>query len=292
MRPIRPFARMRRVTRSTSATSTASISAGDFRERPSADCDPNDPRRRRARTGRGSRLCARACRWRPEARPNSETRAASGSVRHLADRGQPPVVELRRGDRPDSPQPPHRKGMQKVALPAGGHDQQAVGLGHAAGHLGQVLGVRPADGERQAHLRRARPVAGAPRCPRVCRRCARAPGRRGTPRRSTAAPPPERPRGRSRTPPCWPRCRPPSAAARRAAPGRGDAPASRPSPSGHRRRGPRSSRPARRRCRPPWAGPAAAGRRAARPRRRRRRGRREGPLARTYVRISGGRTVA
>ena len=52
MRPIRPDARIRRVTRSTTATSAASVSTGPRSS--AAYCDPNERRRPRGRTGRGS----------------------------------------------------------------------------------------------------------------------------------------------------------------------------------------------------------------------------------------------
>ncbi len=46
--------------------------------------------------------------------------------------------------------------MQKGQLTVGRNHQQAVRLGHAAGYLGQELGPRHADGDRQvdplAHL--------------------------------------------------------------------------------------------------------------------------------------------
>ena len=46
VRPTRPAVLIRRVTRSTRPIATASISAGDFGERPSARCEPIEPRRR------------------------------------------------------------------------------------------------------------------------------------------------------------------------------------------------------------------------------------------------------
>ena len=52
---------------------------GEVGRRPSARCDPIEPRRRPVRTGRGSRLCARACRWRPDADPSIDTSTDSGS---------------------------------------------------------------------------------------------------------------------------------------------------------------------------------------------------------------------
>ena len=67
-----------RPSRSTSPTTTVSRSAADRRLRPSARCAPIDRRRRRACTGRGSRLWASAWMCRPEPRPSIVTRAASG----------------------------------------------------------------------------------------------------------------------------------------------------------------------------------------------------------------------
>ena len=77
VRPTRPAARKRRVTRSTSPTTTASRASGVVFRRPSACCDPIECRRRPTCTGRGSRLWARAWRWRPDAGPSMATRAAS-----------------------------------------------------------------------------------------------------------------------------------------------------------------------------------------------------------------------
>ena len=79
VRPTRFAFRMRSVTRSTRPTSTVSSSSADRRRRPSARCEPIEPRRRLACTGRGSRLWARACRCRPEARPSMATRVASSN---------------------------------------------------------------------------------------------------------------------------------------------------------------------------------------------------------------------
>ena len=66
VRPSRSAARIRRVTRSTSPISETSTSVSDFGDQPSARCAPIEPRRRRASTGRGSRLCESACSWRPD----------------------------------------------------------------------------------------------------------------------------------------------------------------------------------------------------------------------------------
>ena len=86
VRPTRSAARIRRVTRSTSPTSIASRSPlTSPRRRPSACCEPIDPRRRPVCTGRGSRLCASACRCRPVAAPSIDTSASRRAGRHLAD---------------------------------------------------------------------------------------------------------------------------------------------------------------------------------------------------------------
>ena len=58
----------------------ASISAAVRGPRPSARCDPIEPRRGRVRTTRGSRFPARACRCEPAARPSSDTSAPSPSL--------------------------------------------------------------------------------------------------------------------------------------------------------------------------------------------------------------------
>jgi hypothetical protein len=79
VRPTRLAFRMRSVTRSTRPMRTVSSSSADLRRRPSARCEPIDPRRRLAWTGRGSLLWASAWRCRPEARPSMETRAVSSS---------------------------------------------------------------------------------------------------------------------------------------------------------------------------------------------------------------------
>ena len=55
-------------------------------QRPSARCDPIDRRRRPTCTGRGSRLWARACRWRPDARTEQRDEHPFLERRDLADR--------------------------------------------------------------------------------------------------------------------------------------------------------------------------------------------------------------
>ena len=71
--PGRSAARMRRVTRSTTPSSTRSRSATVCGPRPMACCEPIDRRRLPVSTRRGSRLLARACRWRAAAGPISGT---------------------------------------------------------------------------------------------------------------------------------------------------------------------------------------------------------------------------
>ena len=108
MRPARPAVRIRRVTRSTSPTTTASSASGDRGERPSARCAPNERRRRRTRTGRGSRLWASAWRCRPAAGPSSETSAASPSAATWPTVASPSLVQLAprsRGRRPRAARP-------------------------------------------------------------------------------------------------------------------------------------------------------------------------------------------
>ena len=126
--------------------------SGDRRPRPSARCEPIERRRRPTCTGRGSRLWARACRCRPAARPSIETSAASASPATSPTVVIPRSCSLSGGDRADAPQPLDRQRVQEGELAVGRHHQQAVGLGHAAGHLGQELRPGDADGDRQPDL--------------------------------------------------------------------------------------------------------------------------------------------
>ena len=160
VRPTRPAARMRRVTRSTRPTSVASMVAGRrrrpaeraLRRRSSAAAGPTC-------TGRGSRLWASAWRWRPDARPSMATSVASASW------ATSPTVVIPRScslAAVTGPTPQSRSTGERVEegqLAVGRHHQQAVGLGHAARHLGQELGAGDADGDGQAdpleHVARA-----------------------------------------------------------------------------------------------------------------------------------------
>ena len=193
MRPARPFARMRRVTRSTRATSTASISAGDFRDRPEGATAT-----RTSRAGGGSphrpgvavvregvQVPARRPPQQRDQRPLTE-------LGHLADGHEPSVVELGCRDRAHAPQPL----------------RPATGAGTRAPHRAAPRGGRRASPRRwppwpgawcrarrrsaAARRSRARRAAAAPDVRGRARRFARARGRRGRPRRSTA---PRRPGG-------------------------------------------------------------------------------------------------
>ena len=181
---------------------------GDRRRRPSARCEPIERRRRPTRTRRGSRLWASACRCRPAARPSIATSAASGSSATSPTVVIPRAWSLRAVTGPDAPEPLDRQRVEERQLAVGRHDEQAVGLGHAARHLGEELGARHADGDRQPDL--LEHLAPQPRGD--LRRRARDPlagrGRRGTPRRSTGPRPAAWCPRRPRTPPCSPRSRP------------------------------------------------------------------------------------
>ena len=126
------------------------------RGRPSACCDPIERRRRPTCTGRGSRLCASAWRWRPDARPSIATSTISARPRDLADGRDAAIVELCGGHRPDAPEPLDRERVEEGRLAVGRHDQQTVGLGDPARHLGEELGAGHADGDRQTRPARAR----------------------------------------------------------------------------------------------------------------------------------------
>ena len=62
------------------------------------------------------------------------------------------VAKLRRRDRPDAPQRFDREPVQELQLGVGRDDQQAVGLGDAARHLGEELGPGDPDRDRKADL--------------------------------------------------------------------------------------------------------------------------------------------
>jgi hypothetical protein len=81
---------------------------------------------------------------------------ALGERRHLPDHRQPAGVQLAGRDRPDAPQPLDRQWVQELQLLPGGDDQQPVRLRDRAGDLGEVLGRRHADGDRQPTSSRTR----------------------------------------------------------------------------------------------------------------------------------------
>ena len=203
-------ARMRRVTRSTSATTSASTDSCDQGERPRARCEPIEPRRRRPCTGRGSRLWASAWRCRPVARPSIATRASSGTSASRPTVVMPRERSFAGGDRADAPEPLHLERVEERELPVRRHDEEPVGLRHAARDLGEELRPRDADRDRQAHLLADVLAAAARRSRSAFPRSAPSRRRRGTPRRSTS---PRRPAPRPRRPgrpPCSPPSRPTS----------------------------------------------------------------------------------
>ena len=195
----------------------------------------------------------------------------------------------------DAPQPLDRQRVQEGQLPVGRHDQQAVGLRHPAGHLGEELRPRDPDRDRQADALEH----GAPQPHGDLHRLARDPPHAAdVEERLVDRQPLDQRRGvledREHGPARvgvgrHPR---PHHDRLRAQPARLRA---RPSPCGRRAPSPRSWPRARRRRRRSPGARAAADRRAARPTRRRRRGRRAGSslrLTRTYVRIWSGRWQA
>ena len=222
------------------------MASGDLGERPSARCDPIEPppaadlhRPGIAVVGERVEVPAR----RP-AEHRDERRL--GELGDLADGRDPPVAELVGGHRPDAPEPLDRERVEEGQLAVGRHHQQAVGLGHAARHLGEELRPGHADRDGQAD-----PLADlAPQPHGDLGRRARDPPqparRRGTPRRSTAPRPAASCLRTPRTPPCSPRSRPTCAARPRSPAGTGGGPALRPSPCGRRTPWPRSWPPARR----------------------------------------------
>ena len=149
VRPTRSALRSRRAMRSTRPARSSSTCCGERGPRPPARCEPIDRRRRPTCTGRGSRLCARAWRWRPDAGPSIATSPASSSAAMSPTVLMPRSVQLLGGHPSDAPQPLHGQWVEEVELGARRHHEQPVRLADRAGHLGQELGARDADGDRQ-----------------------------------------------------------------------------------------------------------------------------------------------
>ena len=225
VRPTRPAARIRRVTRSTRPTSDGVDLVGGR----SARGRGRAASRSTGAAGRPAPAGGRGCGpgrggGGPTARPSIDDERRLAEPGHLAHGRDAAVAQLAGGDRPDAPQPFDRQRVQEGELAVGRHDQQAVGLGHAAGHLGQELRAGHPDGDGQAD-----PLADVAAQPggdlgRACRRSGAARRRRGRPRRSRAPRPAAWCRRTPRTPPCWPRCRPPSGARPRSPAGRAAGP--------------------------------------------------------------------
>ena len=155
MRHTLPAARMRRVTRSTRPIRTASRSSARSARRPSARWAPIDRRRRPRVTGRGSRLCDSAWRWRPAARPRIATQRRLAR----APRSRAPSRSRASGACAEVTCPtPHSRstgsGCRNASSSSGGDHQQAVGLGHRARDLREELRPRDADGDRETDLPR------------------------------------------------------------------------------------------------------------------------------------------
>ena len=147
---------MRRVTRSTSASEVGV----ELRRRPRPRGRARVASRSSAggagaATGRGSRLCASACRWRPAARPSIATRPL-GAARDLADGRD---AARRAASRAVTGPTPHSRSTasgwrNSSSRPAA--REQPVGLRDAARDLREELRACDADGDRQADLARAR----------------------------------------------------------------------------------------------------------------------------------------
>ena len=75
-----------------------------------------------------------------------------GELGDLADDGDSPFMELPRRHRADTPDPLDGEWVEERQLPVRRHHEQAVGLGDGARHLGEELGARNPDRDRQADL--------------------------------------------------------------------------------------------------------------------------------------------
>ncbi|ESW64867.1 hypothetical protein X771_24470 [Mesorhizobium sp. LSJC277A00] len=135
VRPGRDFALSRLATRSARCSSTGPKIRASAGRLPSADCAPAECDRLWVSSFRGSRFHA------SDARDRKSTRLLD------ADLGQP-----RLGRRADAPHQADRQIMQEGKFGVRIDHHQAVGLGHLRGDLGQMLGARHADRDRQAEL--------------------------------------------------------------------------------------------------------------------------------------------
>ena len=256
-----------------------SISGCDRRPRPSARCEPIEPRRRPTCTRRRSRLCASAWSWRPDARPSIDTSASSASSATSPTVLIPLHRELLGRHRADAPEPLDRQRVEEGELAVGRHDEEAIRLRDPARHLREELRPGDADGDGKPD-----PLADVPAQPhRDLRGGARQP--------LEAADVEERLVDREAlderrcvledrgTSPCSPRRRRTCGAGRRRRGGRDAGPARRPSRCGSRAPSPRSWQRGRPRPRRSRAAPEGAGRPAA-PRTHRRRRRPRGGSSR------------
>ena len=127
------------------------MSAGDLGDGPSARCAPIERRRRPTCTGRGSRLCASAWRWRPDAAAEHRR-----SARLRASSATSPTVVIPRScslAAVTAPTPQSRStgnGCRNVELAVGRNDAAARrAWPTAARDLGQELGPGDADGDAE-----------------------------------------------------------------------------------------------------------------------------------------------
>src|ERR1700704_4451217 len=72
-------------------------------------------------------------------------------------------MQLLRSLHADAPEPSYRQRMQKCEFTVRRYQQQAVGLGLLAGHLGQELGACDADSDREPYGAASSPGVPAPR---------------------------------------------------------------------------------------------------------------------------------
>ena len=188
VRPTRPAARIRRVDPVDQPHQDRVDSSGESARPPEGPLGadrPPPPARPRPAAGRG---CGPA-------------HAGAGPTPGRASRPAPPrgsaatspTVRDARGRAACSavtgPTPQSRStgsGCRNASSRVGRHHQQAVRLGHPAGHLGQELGAGDPDRDRQARPGRAPRAAAARDLRRRARRSAAGRRRRGTPRRSTS----------------------------------------------------------------------------------------------------------
>ena len=152
VRPGRDLALSRVATRSARCSSVGRNTLSSAGFLPIADCAPADCARRCVVIARGSRFQASAASFSPAAGPSSRSSDRPGVLANCPIVVTPVSASRALRDRPDAPHQADRQVVQKRQLGRRVDDHEPVGLCDLRGDLGQMLGARHADRDRQAEF--------------------------------------------------------------------------------------------------------------------------------------------